>query len=142
MASFQTPRILLFAAALAALLGCAAERAQILGDVPQGYPGAAHIRVPEDEFFWVTSPPSGPHATPSADIQVLKDGLWVSEGWLLVDFQCYTPKDAPRQTEDPILPEGQDEKPVFIHGGRRYLLHCDPTRMGRFELDEEPSAGK
>ena len=134
--------VLPLACLLTALAGCAAQRAEILGDGPTAEAGAAHIQVPEDEYFWVSTPPNGRHGAPSAEAQVLKDGVWVSEGWLTVQFQCYSPKDAPHPTEYPILPEGPDEKAVFIKAGHRYLLHCDPRRMGRFEMDDEPSATK
>ncbi|MGE5624181.1 MAG: hypothetical protein ACM3ZT_01380 [Bacillota bacterium] len=126
----------------AMLAGCASQRAEILGDAPQGHADAAFISVPEDEYFWIAPPPSGRHGAAPAETQILKNGAWVSEGWLMVQFQCYAPKDAPRPGVDPILPESPDEKAVFVHGGHRYRLSCDRRQVGRFEFEDEPAAAR
>ena len=126
-----------------ALAGCAAQRAEVLGSAPLGYPDAAFIHVPEDEYFWIAPPRPGAHGVQPAEVQIPKEGIWVREGWLVVEFQCYSPKDAPQvQTAYPILPETEDEKTLYVPGGHRYLLSCDRRRIGRFELLEEDAIAK
>ncbi|HLW74790.1 MAG TPA: hypothetical protein VKT74_06945 [Gammaproteobacteria bacterium] len=120
-----------------ALAGCAAQRGEILGADPLGYTDTAFISVPEDEYFWISPPPAGRHDVQPAEVQILKDGLWVREGWFQVEFQCYSPRDATATTDHPILPETPDEKAVYIHGGHRYRLSCSATRVGVFDIDEQ-----
>lgn len=125
------------------LVGCASQRGEVLGAASLNYPDAAFISVPEDEYFWIAPPPSGPHGVQPAETQIPKEGIWVREGWLKVEFQCYSPKDAPpNRSEYPILPETEDEMKVFFHGGHRYRLSCDRRRIGRFDLVEEDPAVK
>ena len=127
-----------FAGVLTALAGCAAQRGEILGDGPAGQADAAFISVPEDEYFWLEPPPAGPHAAPPAEMQIPKSGLWLREGWFLVEFQCYAPRDVTAAPSDyPILPETQDEKAVYIHAGHRYRLSCSRTQVGAFDIDEQ-----
>src|SRR5437868_3741660 len=101
-----------------ALAGCAIQRAEILGPSPLDYADASFLVPNEDEYFWIAPPVSGPHGVAPASMQLPKDGLWVREGWLIVEFQCFTPSDRPA-VNDPILPETDDQKPVFIHAGHR-----------------------
>lgn len=143
MRATRRPLLIVLGCVSLALAGCAAQRAEILGPASLGYPDAAFIHVPEDEYFWIAPPPSGPHGVQPAEIQIPKEGVWVREGWLVVEFQCYSPKDAPQvQTAYPILPETEDEKTLFVPGGHHYLLSCDRRRIGRFELLEDDKAAK
>lgn len=129
-------RCLLLSCLVLALGACAAERGEILGPDPLGYKDVAHIEVGHDEYFWIAPPVSGPHGVPPAQMQIPKDGLWVREGWFIVESQCFTPKDRP-MGEDPILPEGDDQRPLYVHAGHRYLLTCSPTQVGRFVLEDQ-----
>ncbi|HEX2667177.1 MAG TPA: hypothetical protein VHP13_02285 [Gammaproteobacteria bacterium] len=130
----------LFALApLLLLAGCASQRGEVLGKSALGYADAAFISVQEDEYFWIAPPAAGRHGVAPASMQIPRQGLWVREGWFIVEFQCFTPRDVPG-VQDPILPETDDEKPVYIHAGHRYLLSCSPTRMGDIELTELPGS--
>jgi hypothetical protein len=123
-----------------ALTGCAVQRAEILGPSPLGYTDASFIVPHEDEYFWVAPPVSGPHGVPPTALQLPKAGVWVREGWLMVEFQCFTPSDRPA-VRYPILPETPDQRPVFVHAGHHYELRCSPTRIGEFVLaDQEAQA--
>jgi hypothetical protein len=124
---------------LSALGGCAIQRGEILGKSPLDYKDTAFISVSDDEYFWIAPPVSGPHGTPPAQMQIPKDGVWVREGWFIVEFQCFTPSDRPSGM-DPILPESDDQKPVFIHAGHRYKLSCSSTRVGDFLVQDEGDA--
>lgn len=117
------------------LAGCATQRAEILGPTALGYTDAAFLVPHEDEYFWIAPPRNGFHGTEPVAMQLPKAGVWVREGWLLVDFQCFTPSERPA-VRDPILPETDDEKPVFIHAGHHYELRCSPTKVGQILLDE------
>lgn len=121
---------------LLALCACAARRGEILGPSPLGYQDIAFIEVGDDDYFWIAPPVSGPRGVPPAQMQVPKAGVWVLEGWFIVESQCFTPKDRP-EVMDPILPETQDQQPIYIHAGHRYRLACSPTRVGKFELEDE-----
>ena len=121
---------------LLALSVCASRRGEILGPSPLGYQDTAFIEVGHDEYFWIAPPASGRHGVPPAQMQVPKAGVWVREGWLIVESQCFTPKDRP-EVMDPILPDTPDQQPVYVHAGHRYLLTCSPTRIGRFELRDQ-----
>ena len=131
-------RFFLFACIPVALAGCASQRGEILGSTPVNLTDAAFISVPEDEYFWLAPPPVRPHAVQPAEMQIPKAGLWVREGWFLVEFQCYAPRDVTAApSEYPILPETSDEKAVYIHGGHRYRLSCSRTRVGVFDIEEQ-----
>ena len=121
-----------------ALAACMPHRGEILGPSAAGYADAAFVSVPEDEYFWIAPPPAGRHSAAPAEQQIPKDGLWVRDGWYIVESQCYSPRDAPAtRTAYPILPETDDDKPVYIHGGHRYRLSCDARKVGVFDLMEE-----
>jgi hypothetical protein len=131
------------ASALLALLlsACAVTRGEILGSSAAGDADAAFVSVPEDEYFWIAPPPAGPHSPTPADRQIPKDGLWLRDGWYIVESQCYSPKDAPAsRSAYPILPETDDDKPVYIHGGHRYRLSCDAHKVGVFDVVEVDDA--
>jgi hypothetical protein len=119
-----------------ALGACAAQRAEILGPSPLHYADASFLIPHDDEYFWIAPPAAGPHSVAPAAIQLPKAGVWVREGWLLVEFQCFTPSDRPA-VRDPILPDTDDQKPVFIHAAHRYELRCSPDRIGDIVLDEQ-----
>lgn len=130
--------LFLFACIPAVLAGCAAQRGEILGAGPGGRTDAAFISVPEDEYFWLVPPAAGPHAVQPVEMQIPKTGLWVREGWFLVEFQCYAPRDVAAAPNDyPILPETPDEQALYIHAGHRYHLSCSRTRVGVFDVDEQ-----
>lgn len=129
-------RVLLLLLSIVALAGCAARRGEILGASPLGYKDTAFIEVGDDEYFWIAPPVSGPHGVPPAQMQIPKTGLWVLEGWFIVESQCFMPRDRPLG-QDPIIPETDDQQPLYIHAGHRYLLTCSPTRIGRFLLEDQ-----
>jgi hypothetical protein len=119
---------------------CAIQRAEILGPSPLSYTDTSLIVPYEDEYFWIAPPAAGPHTPAPAAMQLPKDGVWVREGWMMVEFQCFTPVDRP-VVKDPIIPESEDQKPVFIHAGHRYELRCSPTKVGDIVLsDQDPPA--
>jgi hypothetical protein len=118
------------------LTACAAQRAEILGPSPLSYGDTSFIVPYEDEYFWIAPPAAGPHSVAPAAMQLPKAGVWVREGWLLVEFQCFTPSDRP-EVKDPILPESDDQKPVFIHAGHHYLLRCSPSKIGEIQLTDQ-----
>ena len=121
-----------------ALCGCAIQRAEILGSSPLSYSDASFIIPHGDEYFWIAPPAAGPHSVTPASMQMPKAGVLVREGWLMVEFQCFTPSDRPA-VKDPILPETDDQKPVYIHAGHRYELRCSPTKVGDIVLEEQPA---
>ena len=128
-----------------ALWGCAVQRAEILGSSPLSYSDTSFIVPYQDEYFWIAPLVVGRHSVAPAAMQLPKAGVWVREGWLMVEFQCFTPSDRPA-VKDPILPESDDQKPVFIHAGHHYLLRCSPSKIGEIVLDEQdtpapPAAG-
>ncbi|HEY4127369.1 MAG TPA: hypothetical protein VGN70_04935 [Gammaproteobacteria bacterium] len=128
-------RASLLSLAALCLCGCAVQRAEILGPDPLGYQDVSFLTPDQDQYFWIAPPVSGPHGVPPASMQLPATGVWVRQGWMVVEFQCFTPVDRP-EVKDPILPETQDEKPVFIYAGHRYLLTCSPTRIGDFLLKD------
>ena len=119
--------------------GCAMQRGEILGRSPLDYKDTAFISVGDDEYFWIAPPVSSRHGTPPAQMQIPKEGVWVREGWFIVEFQCFTPADRPSGV-DPILPESDDQKPVYIHAGHHYKLSCSPTRVGDIVVQDESDA--
>ena len=129
-------RTLILLSFVLALCGCEARRGEILGPDPLAYPDTAFVAVGDDEYFWIAPPASGRHGVPPAQMQIPKAGVWVREGWFIVESQCFTPKDRP-QVLDPILPETQDQEPLYIHAGHRYLLTCSPDRVGKFLLQDQ-----
>lgn len=131
-----TRSLLVLCLGLLALCGCEARRGEILGASPLGYPDTAFVEVGDDEYFWIAPPPSGRHGVAPAQMQVPKAGVWVLEGWFIVESQCFTPRDRP-EVQDPILPETQDRDYIYIHAGHRYLLTCSPTRVGKFLLQDQ-----
>ena len=116
--------------------GCAIQRGEVLGRSPLGYADTAFIGVGQDEYFWIAPPASGKHGVPPASMQIPADGLWVREGWFIVEFQCFAPRDR-AATNDPIIPETDDQKPIFIHAGHRYMLSCSPTKIGQIDLQDQ-----
>ena len=121
---------------LLALGGCSIQRGEILGKGPLDYKDTSFIRVPQDEYFWIAPPAAGRHGVPPASMQIPQSGLWVREGWFMVEFQCFTPRDRPASA-DPILPETDDQKPVYIHAGHHYLLSCSATKVGDIDVAED-----
>lgn len=132
-------QVLIFCLLALALGGCASQRGEVLGRSALGYSDVAFIDVAQDEYFWIAPPASGPHGVKPASVQIPPQGLWVREGWFIVEFQCFTPRDLP-ETRDPILPETDDQKPVYIHAGHRYMLSCSPDKIGDISLQEEDLA--
>ena len=122
-----------------ALGGCAVQRAEILGPSPLDYGDTSFIVPYQDEYFWIAPPPAGRHGVAPAAMQVPKAGVWVREGWLMVEFQCFTPSDRP-VVKDPILPESNDRKPIFIYAGHHYLLRCSPNKMDDIVLADQDDA--
>jgi hypothetical protein len=119
-----------------ALSACAIQRAEILGPTPLSYGDASFLAPLDDEYFWIAPLAAGRHTPAPAAMQLPKAGVWVREGWLMVEFQCFTPSDRP-EVKDPILPETDDQKPVFIHAGHRYELRCSPTKVGDIVLADQ-----
>ncbi len=111
------------------------QRSEILGADPLGYKDVSFLTPAPDEYFWIAPPVSGRHGVQPVSIQLSASGVWVREGWMVVDFQCFMPSDRPA-VNDPILPETPDEKAVFIQAGHRYMLSCSPTRVGDFALQD------
>ena|ERR1700733_8149967 len=137
----MSPRILLlprFAALL--LCGCVLQRGEILGASPLNYKDVSFLTPREDEYFWIAPPVSGPHGVQPVSMQVPAAGMWVREGWFVVEFQCFMPRDRPAVT-DPILPETPDEKELYLYAGHRYRLSCSPTRVGAVVLEDLGVAG-
>src|SRR5579871_5888675 len=95
-------RLLLSLLAVLSLSGCFARRGEILGASPLDYKDVALLTPREDEYFWIAPPPAGPHDVQPVSMQVPPAGVWVREGWLNVEFQCFTPRDRPA-VNDPIL---------------------------------------
>lgn len=122
------------------LAACAIQRAEILGPSPLSYSDTSFIAPFEDEYFWIAPPAAGRHSVAPAAMQLPKAGVWVREGWLMVEFQCFTPSDRP-EVKDPILPETDDQKPVYIHAGHHYQLRCSPTKVGDIVLSEQEDPG-
>ena len=120
------------------LSGCALQRGEVLGQSALGYADAAFVDVAEDEYFWIAPPPAGKHSVQPASMQIPARGLWVREGWFLVEFQCFTPRDQ-QATDHPIIPETDDQKPLYIHAGHRYMLSCSPTKVADIVLDDQGS---
>ena len=135
------PRLLRLALSLLplALTACSIQRAEILGPSPLSYPDTSFIVPHGDEYFWIAPPAAGPHTPAPAAMQLPKAGVWVREGWLDVEFQCFTPSDRPA-VQDPILPETDDHKPVYIHAGHHYELRCSPSRIGDIVLDDQDTS--
>jgi hypothetical protein len=118
-----------------ALPGCAAHRAEILGASPLDYKDVAFLTPAEDEYFWIAPPPVGRHSVQPVSMQVPPAGVWVREGWLDVEFQCFTPRNRPAVT-DPILPETPDEQALYLYAGHHYRLSCSPNRIGAVVLED------
>lgn len=120
------------------LAGCASVPGTILDGPPTDpahLPFTAFIKATGDDYFWLTAPPRGAHMLASTDIQVPKNGLWLSEGWFYLQVECYSPKKAP-YVAYPILPERGDESVIHLRGGHRYLLKCDDYRVERADLTD------
>lgn len=114
--------------------GCAIQRGEVLGKSALGYADASFVGVGEDEYFWI-SPPATRHGPRPASMQIPAGGLWVREGWFVLEFQCFTPRER-TAPNDPIIPETDDQKPVYLHAGHRYMLSCSPTKIGDIELQD------
>jgi hypothetical protein len=131
----MAPRALLPLLLPLLLSACVVQRAEILGASPLDYKDVSFLTAREDEYFWIAPPASSVHGVQPVSMQLPAAGVWVREGWMVVEFQCFTPRDRPA-VNDPILPETQDQKSVFIHAGHRFMLSCSPTRVGEFVLDD------
>lgn len=118
------------------MAGCAIQRGEILGKSALGYTDAAFVGVMEDEYFWIAPPSAGKHGVRPASMQIPARGLWVREGWFTVEFQCFTPRDR-AATNDPIIPETDDQKPLYIHAGHRYMLSCSPNKIGDITVEDQ-----
>lgn len=119
------------------LTGCGARLGRILGTADPHSSDAAYVTAPSDEYFWLQPPAVGPHTPPPPEMQIPRQGLWVSDGWFMLELECYSPKNAPiRDADHPILDRVQDEQPIYLHGGHHYLLRCSDDRYGEFILTE------
>lgn len=136
----MSPRIVVLSLLTALCLsGCTLQRGEILGASPLHYQDVSFLTPREDEYFWIAPPPIGPHDVQPVSMQVPAAGMWVREGWFNVEFQCFTPRDRPAVT-DPILPETQDEKALYLYAGHHYLLSCSPTKVGDIVLQDQAAA--
>jgi hypothetical protein len=131
----MSPRFFILPLFALGLSGCVLQRAEILGSSPLAYQDVSFLTPREDEYFWIAPPPTGPHAAQPVSMQVPTAGVWVREGWLVVEFQCFTPRDRPA-VMDPILPETPDEETLYLYAGHHYRLSCSPTRIGVAVLED------
>lgn len=130
-------RLCLLLTLLPVLDGCGARLGRILGTTDPQSSDAAYVTVPPDEYFWLQPPVAGRHSAPLPEMQIPKQGLWVSEGWFVVELQCYSPKNVKlSDAEHPMLDRVQDEQMLYLHGGHRYLLRCSDDRFGEYVLTE------
>ncbi len=136
-ASLLRPCLLLLL--LPVLTGCGARLGRILGTADPQSPDAAYVTVPPDEYFWLQPPAAGRHSAPPPEMQIPKQGLWVSDGWFVLELQCYSPKNVKaRDADHPMLDRVQDEQPVYLHGGHRYFLRCSDDHYDQYVLSELP----
>jgi hypothetical protein len=137
----MSPRILALPLLAALWLsGCVIQRAEILGASPLAYKDVSFLTPREDEYFWIAPPATGPHGVQPVSMQLPPAGVWVREGWMMVEFQCFTPRDRPA-VNDPILPETSDEKALYLYAGHHYRLSCSPVRIGDVVLEDLGAAG-
>src|SRR5690348_16374449 len=130
-------RLCLLLSLLPVLAGCGARLGRILGTADPRSSDAAYVTVPPDEYFWLHPPAAGRHGTPPPEMQIPKQGLWVSDGWFVLELQCYSPKNLqPRDADHPMLDRVQDEQLVYLHAGHRYLLRCSDDHYGQYTLTE------
>jgi len=136
----MSPRTLLLPLLVVSVCGCTLQRGEILGASPLDYKDVSFLTPRQDEYFWIAPPRRGPHDVRPVSMQLPAAGTWVREGWLVVEFQCFTPRDRPA-VNDPILPETQDEEALYLYAGHRYRLSCSPTRIGDVVLEDLGPAG-
>lgn len=127
-----------FLGVVCALAGCASQPGLILTGPPTDptdLPFTAFLKASDADYFWLSAPPQGSHVLEPSDTQVTKQGLWLQQGVFFLEFECYSPKKAPRVAY-PILPEFGDTGTLNIKGGHRYLLSCDDYRIGKIVLTD------
>jgi uncharacterized membrane protein YqaE (UPF0057 family) len=138
----MSPRTLLLPLlAVLSFSGCTLQRGEILGSSPLDYQDVSFLTPRQDEYFWIAPPRLGPHDVQPVSMQLPPAGVWVREGWIMVEFQCFTPRDRPA-VNDPILPETQDDKALYLHAGHRYRLSCSPMRIGDVVLEDLGPSGR
>jgi hypothetical protein len=117
------------------LWGCAAP-GTVLQQPPVRPGDAAFLTVPERDHVWVI-PSKNKN---QREIAVTAEGLWVTEGWFTVEYQCYFPKHHP----DHAVLAGTPGKAMYFQAGHRYGLKCDDDKAGVIDLLELGStdAGK
>ena len=97
--------------------------------LPPARPGdAAYLTVPEKDNVWVT-----PLKTKNVrEMAITAEGLWVTQGWFTVEYQCYFPKHHP----DHAVLAGTPGKALYFQAGHRYGLKCDDDKAGVIDLLE------
>lgn len=112
---------------VAALTGCAGDA--ILKDQPSDTTKAAFITVKTDDLFFIRSTTHSEQST-----KFSTPGIWVSDGWFVVDDACIHPKNRPGNEIIDLIGE---EYTIHFRGGHRYDLRCDPDAFGKINLIDE-----
>jgi hypothetical protein len=126
----------LLPAVVAALLLCACSTPGTILQLPPAQPAnAAYLTVPERDNVWVIPLKS----KNSREMPITPEGLWVTQGWFTLEFQCYFPKNHPGHAE---VPAGNPGKTMYFEDGHRYGLKCDDDKAGVIDLVDMGSVGK
>lgn len=54
-------------------------------------------------------------------------GIWVSDGWFVLEDWCFHPKNQPSELVD--FGDGNYQT-IHFRGGHHYTLQCDPNAWG------------
>lgn len=112
------------------LLLCGCAGGAVLVDKPTDLSRAAFIEIPSDERFWIRPI----HDDAKAEVKIGQTGIWVTEGWFLVEDQCFSPKN---QKDMIVTFEDDDFETIKVKSGHRYKLQCDPDVVAKINLIEE-----
>src|SRR5580765_7000268 len=109
---------------LLALAGCAGGT--VLNDKPADSSTAAYIEVISGDQFWIRP------AQHSGKQMFQSPGIWVSDGWFILEDWCFYPKNRPSN----VLTDFGMGNTHTIHflGGHRYTLQCDPDIYAKIDL--------
>jgi len=61
-------------------------------------------------------------------------GVWVSQGWYLMSYYCFWPRNNHKMG---MISESSDDKDIYIEGGHRYRVECDPDELGKVNFIPE-----
>jgi hypothetical protein len=111
------------------LAGCAGGI--ILGDRAAGPSKAAFIEVQTDDQFKIRPMQS------QASQELKAPGIWVSDGWFVIEYTCFHPKNNPPNALIDLM--GYASHADHFFAGHRYALQCDPHIFGEIDLIDTTS---